>query len=410
MSSTLESFNSLGREQIYELVWTKPMASVATEFGVSDVALKKRCRKLAIPTPSRGYWVKVEHGQKPARTPLPATIGANSPQVPASAHHSQWPREVLALCDRAQGFLTAIKASELNYKKLHKLESKLYPRAEVSAATCESAARLFHALLFAIEGTGIPFRKSSSKYEAAYFEVEGERLHLEMNEELRAAKPSYASWRASEERPTGNLTVTLADGGYGGRWKKGWTQGQDGGLREMVASIMKEVVAYSERKRQEHAAEAERRRIEHERWMVEEEKRKRLAHDQAIASAERTRAEDFFRAVEWTHLHKRALQFIAECESTWRAAGELTSEQVAWLEWARRIATAWSPAALGYPEPMKDGAFDPSAVPFGGPYPATRNLPRPPTMPEIPAAAAPAAHWQPAPAKPQFPFWLKHPR
>lgn len=402
----MESLDALPRERLYERVWATPMASLAREFGISDVALKKRCRKLAIPTPSRGYWVKVEHGQKPARTPLPAIIGVTSPQVPASAHHSQWPRDVLGLCERAQGFLTALKASELSYKKLHKLESKLYPRAEVSAATCESAARLFHAMLFAIEGAGAPFRKSSSKYEPAYFEVEGERLHLEINEELKAAKPTYSSWRATEERPTGNLKVTLAERGYGSRWQRSWTQGEDGGLREIVSLISKEIAGYSERKRSEREAEAERRRIEHERWLVEQEKGKRLAHEEAVASAERTRIEDFFRAVEWTHLHKRALQFVAECESTWRAAGELTPEQVTWLDWARRTATAWSPAALGYPDPAKDGGFDASAVPFGGPYPATRNFPRPPTMPKIPESTSGTPAWQTPASKPQYPFWL----
>lgn len=159
MPPDIHSWEGISREQLYELVWKQPMTRLAKEFGISDVALKKRCRKLAIPTPSPGYWVKVEHGQKPERVPLPATIGAALPQVPASANHSQWPRETLGLCERAQGFLTALKASELSYKKLHRLESKLYPRAELSAATCEAAARLFHALLFAIESTGIADRE-----------------------------------------------------------------------------------------------------------------------------------------------------------------------------------------------------------------------------------------------------------
>ena len=38
------------REELYELVWSKPMTAVAAELGVSDVALAKRCRKLFVPT------------------------------------------------------------------------------------------------------------------------------------------------------------------------------------------------------------------------------------------------------------------------------------------------------------------------------------------------------------------------
>jgi hypothetical protein len=38
------------REEFYELVWSKPMTHLATEFAISDVALHKICRKHGIPT------------------------------------------------------------------------------------------------------------------------------------------------------------------------------------------------------------------------------------------------------------------------------------------------------------------------------------------------------------------------
>ena len=65
------NFITLPRSQLYELVWTKPVRDVAADFGISDVALAKRCRALNIPLPWRGYWAKVAAGQKPRRTPLP---------------------------------------------------------------------------------------------------------------------------------------------------------------------------------------------------------------------------------------------------------------------------------------------------------------------------------------------------
>jgi len=40
---------------------------------VSDVALAKTCRKLAIPLPGRGYWARLRAGQKLKRTPLPSS-------------------------------------------------------------------------------------------------------------------------------------------------------------------------------------------------------------------------------------------------------------------------------------------------------------------------------------------------
>jgi hypothetical protein len=52
--------------------WATPMARLAKQYGISDVALAKVCRKLAIPVPGRGYWAKKEAGQTLRKLPLPA--------------------------------------------------------------------------------------------------------------------------------------------------------------------------------------------------------------------------------------------------------------------------------------------------------------------------------------------------
>jgi hypothetical protein len=36
---------SLSREQLYELVWSKPMQYLAKEYGVSDRAMAKLCAR-----------------------------------------------------------------------------------------------------------------------------------------------------------------------------------------------------------------------------------------------------------------------------------------------------------------------------------------------------------------------------
>jgi integrase len=59
------------RESLHELVWTAPIVEVAKRLGVSDVGLAKLCRRAEIPTPGRGYWARVESGQRVGRAPLP---------------------------------------------------------------------------------------------------------------------------------------------------------------------------------------------------------------------------------------------------------------------------------------------------------------------------------------------------
>lgn len=46
------------------------MRTLAKEFGLSNVGLKKTCKRHDIPTPGVGYWAKVEHGKPVQRQKL----------------------------------------------------------------------------------------------------------------------------------------------------------------------------------------------------------------------------------------------------------------------------------------------------------------------------------------------------
>jgi len=60
----------IGREDLYQLVWTKPTVEVGKILGVSDVAVAKKCKKLKVPKPPRGYWAKAHAGKKVTIIPL----------------------------------------------------------------------------------------------------------------------------------------------------------------------------------------------------------------------------------------------------------------------------------------------------------------------------------------------------
>lgn len=46
------------REKLYHEVWAEPMTTVAKRYGISDVALRKQCKKLDIPLPIKGHWLR----------------------------------------------------------------------------------------------------------------------------------------------------------------------------------------------------------------------------------------------------------------------------------------------------------------------------------------------------------------
>lgn len=79
------------REQLYELVWSKPMRDAAATIPMSDVGLKKTCRRNGVPVPPQGYWNKVRAGHRmPPRPPLPPLKSGQKAEIepfaPAPLH------------------------------------------------------------------------------------------------------------------------------------------------------------------------------------------------------------------------------------------------------------------------------------------------------------------------------------
>ena len=59
-------------------------------YGISDVALAKRCRKLQVPLPGRGYWAKKEYGHRVRTEPLPKLkVSARLDKVQYAATQSE---------------------------------------------------------------------------------------------------------------------------------------------------------------------------------------------------------------------------------------------------------------------------------------------------------------------------------
>jgi hypothetical protein len=61
----------VSREELYRLVWSEPMTSIAERFSVSGSYLARVCARLNVPRPERGYWAKLAVGKAPEKPPLP---------------------------------------------------------------------------------------------------------------------------------------------------------------------------------------------------------------------------------------------------------------------------------------------------------------------------------------------------
>lgn len=49
--------NRITKEELELIIWSKPTVAIAKEFGCSDVAIGKLCKRLGVLKPPRGYWM-----------------------------------------------------------------------------------------------------------------------------------------------------------------------------------------------------------------------------------------------------------------------------------------------------------------------------------------------------------------
>src|SRR5271155_5149191 len=59
------------RRTVCKKVWSEPMVKIAKKFGISDRGLAKTCKRLEVPVPPRGYWARLQAGQRVSKIPLP---------------------------------------------------------------------------------------------------------------------------------------------------------------------------------------------------------------------------------------------------------------------------------------------------------------------------------------------------
>jgi hypothetical protein len=78
------------RKSLYDLVWSEPLKTLSSRFGISDVALKKACKRAMVPTPERGYWARKAAGKKTSVLPLPDRPPAMDDEVRIGGRHEYW--------------------------------------------------------------------------------------------------------------------------------------------------------------------------------------------------------------------------------------------------------------------------------------------------------------------------------
>lgn len=347
------------REDLYKMVWERPVLVIAKEIGVSDVAVAKACRKAGIPLPNRGHWAIVKSGRAVKTPPLPNpkpdqlnsvwfTVLENPPPKPPKIEVPAGPLidipTGLVKPHRLVAELKAAAKGQKEYKGVIPLNYQKFLRVRTSAAQLERALILMDTLIKQFEDKGYKVRISEKNAETELVLKEG-TIVFRLDERTKQMSPSpppprppgrrgehyYDPWRPAYILVgTGKFTLEFSRGlcNCPSTWKDRAKASLEAQLHEVIAAIPSWEAALLANRIQREEREAREREAENRRVSV--------ARTQEILRLQRIKLVNNLRAWEQA---ERLRRFIAAFEQK----GDQSPEAQAWLEWANLQVQALDP-------------------------------------------------------------------
>jgi len=328
------------------------MQRIAKRLGISDVAIAKRCRKLNIPVPGRGYWSRKTAGQRVRVTPLPKPGDGedSTPIVFAERAPVEAPVEVREGPVWEQEQFEARPENRIVGHVQLSRES-----ATPDAAPPQPVARALHfldAFVGACKKRGFVVEKRTRGQRAGKVKVRGQVIEFQLHEPQRRIdllkesgkrlKPGeyfYPRWRFED---TGALEFQIGHV-YGierRTWRDGKRQRVEDCLNDIMVALVAGAVALHEQAERRKRAEEERvrlARLEREETTQRDGEEQRVL--QLIADAD-----------GWTRAERlRRFANAIETDAIARSPSSLPNVLSAWLAWVHYVADATDPTVFADP-------------------------------------------------------------
>ncbi len=360
------------REEMYDLVWSVPMRLLAKRFGISDVALRKRCLKAAVPTPPAGYWTQLRAGQGPARPPLPPRPLGMSCVVGPAEHRDLASSSIDADIEKRMVLDADWSAERLRKRLREQFIEHLVDAGGKTHSLIWARLQLDDILRAKAEERGyeLPF-------DGPIFDSPFERRRLRLLNtlflicEAAGAKPDLTGRRANEisvtinhvtldlllaedweikhghnayplELPRGAAPLTLAilNGGCGTRWHRSWRDAKGKKLETWLPVIAAELFVHADERYREKLNRDNIHRVDRRlAHMREAERRAQEVERQRRARAEAAEQEQVARLLAEARAHHDAQlvrAYVDHLRASSRRQKKAAFEQ--WADWAVSVA------------------------------------------------------------------------
>ena len=365
------------RQDLYDAVWSAPLRDAAKRFGVSDVALKKICVRLQVPTPKRGYWLRPALKRAAAKQPLPphsrgldeiSLRGWFNERVEPSAA-----ARIRAEAERQETEQISVGATLIEPHPLVAKSAKLLARAKtfdglvssrdrgldiaVAPANVPRALCIIDSLLKGLVARSLRVEVTAPTQKTEWgrlievgpitrVQVDDEWIRFSLSERVNIAPPPfeptpkrsrttleerlYAPRRGIQERrlrtPTGNLSLTISYGSEHRHWRDRKHRTLESFLNDFIAHLF----VAADWIKQKRAADEEEQRAKDEAARLRAEAEQR-------AAIERERIEGLDEMLEkWRRVRDirelaSQIRGLVHASSMRITQGGPLHEQVAWM-------------------------------------------------------------------------------
>ena len=368
---------TINRDELYEQVWNEPTIKLAPKYGISNVGLKKICKKLNVPTPPRGYWAKIQNNIRVEKTPLPK-IKHGEQSTYTIQKNGKFHEDDPDLSDEANQIIAAFESVEqinvperLNsphplvrmtrnalssgksdeYGVLYKWPQK-HLDIRVSPNILNRALRIMDGILrfFEKQGYEVSIGDGQQSPTGTYIKILGEKVQIYIHErsnrqdhvltekEKQELKRGYGFFiKKYDYIPSGKLNLHIENWGARGvrqRWSDGKKQRIENILKDFVICIVK--VADLRRTARIEREEQERRRAE---------ERRRQAEMERLRQIEEERLRDFENQATLWFKSSQLREYIKAVENASAERGFFINDEPfkSWLNWAKNHANSIDP-------------------------------------------------------------------
>ncbi|MEX0997814.1 MAG: hypothetical protein WDZ45_12250 [Flavobacteriaceae bacterium] len=355
------------REELYNLVWQKPLTHIAKELGYSDNGVRKVCLKHNIPLPKAGYWSKLKYNKKVTKTPLPKSKNETSEinfvigdeikkdgqqdeinqlkiNIEESKELSLKVPEKLSKPDplivKTKEYFKELKIRKQknDWRFVHNRNGII--SINVSDPILPRALRFLDTLIKLLKKRG--HHLVVDKHTKIV--INDEEYKIRLTEKLKRIKNiSDPSWPRYDFVPTGNLCLKF-DGSYP---VKEWTNTSTKPIEDKLA----EILAWFEIRAKKDKIKRRQREIQRIKWKEEEKIQKER---QKLKDDELSNFKTLFETATRWHKSQYLRNYIKEFESYTIKTDSLDDEKIEWIKWAKEKADWYDPFIEKEVELLKD--------------------------------------------------------